>query len=111
MRMLSEIKGDEAFDVLADIIDPISEIIADEEIKKARAEGVSKLRLGRLLLKNHRGAVKAIIRALGDDPNEVSVISLPINIIKLLNDPEITRLFTSLQPSGDMKPSSAVQEG
>jgi hypothetical protein len=108
--MLSEIKGDEAFDVLVDMIDPISEIIADEEIKKARTEGVSKLKLGRLLLKNHRGAVKTIIRALGDDPNEVSVISLPINILKLLNDPEITRLFTSLQSSGDMKSSSAVQE-
>ncbi len=110
MRMLSEIKGDDAFDVLVDILDPLSEIIADEEIKKARAEGASRFKQCKLLLKYHREAVKAIIKALGDDPSEVTVLSLPVNVIKLINDPEITRLFTSLQPSRDMKSSSAVQE-
>lgn len=109
--MLSEIKGDEAMDVLVELSDPVIEILTSEKIQKARAEGASKIKLGALLLKHHRGAVKAIIRALGDDPDEVSALSLPFDAIRLMYDPEITRLFTSLQPSTDMKSSSAVQEG
>ena len=35
MRKLSEIKGEEALDVLAEIIEPAAEIFTDENVKKA----------------------------------------------------------------------------
>ena len=40
MRKLSEVKGEEALDVLADILEPIVTIINDEEVKAGFECGV-----------------------------------------------------------------------
>jgi hypothetical protein len=39
---LSDFKGEEALDVLADIIEPMTFILADEEIQKMRKEAAEK---------------------------------------------------------------------
>ena len=97
---LSDIKGEKALDVLADIIEPISEIMADKEVAKTtrsskRSKAIS------LALKNHKAAVIQILAALdGKDVSEYecNLLSLPKQILDIVNDPAVIELFTSQTP-------------
>lgn len=94
---LSEIKNEAAIDVLLEILDPASEIIGDPEFKKAIETRANNMDIAKLVLKNHKTAVIAILAALdGKKPEEyeIGVLSLPVKILEVLNDPELVSLFT-----------------
>ena len=95
MKRLSEIKGEAALDVLADLIEPASEIMADDDIKDAvredkRAEAVA------LALRNHKRAVITVMAVLEEeDPDkyEPPLLKLPAMLLQLFNDPELVQVF------------------
>lgn len=96
MRKLSEIKNEDALEVLADIFDPITRICSDKEIRtlagKSRAEAV------KAAVKNHKRDVLYILAKLdGEDPDkyEVNIIQIPVKIFDLLNDPDMASFFSS----------------
>lgn len=94
---LSEIKGEAAIDVLVDILDPASEIIGDKEIELAVRNNATRMQIVKIALKNHKKAVIAILAALdGKKPEdyEVSVLTLPVKLLEVLNDPELVNLFS-----------------
>lgn len=94
---LSEIKGDRAFDALADIIEPVSTIMTDQEVLDTY-RGAPKMELVKLLLKKHRKAITEIMAILDGVPveeYEVSVVSLPVKLLEILNDPELAKVFQS----------------
>lgn len=110
---LSEVKGEKALDMLADLIEPIMEIIEDKEVSKIlksrhnkdkdekdKAES-TKIILGRAVsaaIKNHKKAVIAILATLDDipvDQYECNLLSLPKKMMDIINDPAIFDLFTS----------------
>jgi hypothetical protein len=96
MRKLSEIKGEEALDVLAEIIEPAAEIFTDEAVKKALTEGKNKLEAVKVVLKNHKKAVIAVMAALeGVAVKEYQppLLALPTMLMEILNDPELQKLF------------------
>ena len=96
MRKLSEIKGEEALDVLAEIIEPAAEIFTDEAVKKALTEGKNKLEAVKVVLKNHKKAVIAVMAALeGVAVKEYQppLLALPTMLMEVLNDPELQKLF------------------
>ena len=96
MRKLSEIKGEEALDVLAEILAPIVEIWDDEEVRKGYETNVAKA--VSVAIKNHRKAIIGIFASLDgktyeEEAKEISLISLPADIINILNEPAIKDLF------------------
>ena len=99
---LSDYKGEEALDVLAEIIDPITEIAQDEKlvdsIKKAYKEKGAVAQLIKPILKGHKKEIIAILAALErETPEEyaekVTILTLPAKLIELFNDPDIQQLF------------------
>lgn len=95
---LSEIKGEHALDVLADIIDPVVEIVGDEEISEAIKAGKPKLLIAKLVLKGHKKSIITILALLNEkDPKtyEPSLLELPKMVLELLNDEELAKLFQS----------------
>lgn len=94
---LSDIKGDEAFEVLADLIDPASAIMADKEVETSfRSE--PRLAFIKLLLKKHSKEITEILAILDRKPveeYEVNLVALPVKVMELLNDPELEGLFQS----------------
>lgn len=93
---LSEYKGDDALELLADILEPASEIIGDEEIKKLWAGKAPMLKIVRVALKEHKAAVKEILARLdGENPEtyEVGVLTLPAKMLQILNDKELLSVF------------------
>lgn len=94
---LSDYKGDEALDLLAELIDPIGEIASDPSLikflQRQNMKGAVKL-----MLKDHRKSVIEILATLeGESPEEymkrVNVLTLPMALIDLLNDPDLMDFF------------------
>ena len=99
MRKLSEIRGEDALDILADLIEPASEFGTDklfaELVRKNDKTGAV-----RQAIKGHKKAVLTIMAILeGEDPKtyQPSLLRLPTMLIELFNDPELIALFTSGQ--------------
>ena len=95
---LSDIQNEQALDVLADIMEPTAEILADEEVKTIYKSGQPKLKLAAYVIKQHKKSVIEILARLdGKDPvtYNFSLLTLPKKVLELLNDPGLADLFTS----------------
>lgn len=96
MRKLSEIKGEEALDVLAEILVPIVNIWEDEEVKEGFEKNVATS--VSIAIKNHRKEIIEIFAAIDgityeEEIESIDLVSLPTSIIELLNEPAIQSLF------------------
>ena len=105
---LSELKGERAVEVIADLIPPITNIAADAENLKLtnnkRKEGESTrdagIRLFKeripVLLKTHKADIVEILNVLNDGKaEEMSVIAIINSLAELGNDQEFMSLFIS----------------
>lgn len=96
---LSEIHGDEALEVLADLLEPAEAIMTDKEIvddfkSNKRMSAVKKC------IKKHKENVFEILSILNgktveETKKETNVLTLPIKLLEILNDKELISLFTS----------------
>lgn len=94
---LSDLKGEAALDALAEMLEPASEIMTDAEFIRNIREG-DRMTAAKVAIKNHKKAIIAIMAATeGVKPEdyEVNLLTLPMKLIEILNDPEITGLFQS----------------
>ena len=101
---LSEIKGDRALDVIADLLDPMAEIMGDKQISDILKSGKAPIRAIKLSLKNHKKAVLYMMAIIdGEDPETYapSLLEIPKRLLDLLNDPEVQRLFASQETTSD----------
>ncbi len=98
---LSDYKGEEALDVLADIIEPLALILADKEIGElAGKQGTPVIAYVKPILKNHKKEIIQILARIENETVEeftpkMTVFTLPLKIVDLINDPEIANLFLS----------------
>lgn len=108
---LSEFKDDAALELIADIIEPATEILADPAIKEAFSR--SKMAAIKVAIKNHKSAIKEIIARLdGKTPEEChfTALSLPIKLLSMFNDPELQQLFTLSGQTADETACSSASE-
>lgn len=101
MKKLSDIQGVDAIDVIADIIDPVTAILADEELKKLFTQKPRPhvLMLAKAILKRQKEAILEILAYLnGEDPSTFnpSILELPVMLIGLLNELESNEDLRSL---------------
>lgn len=88
---LSEIRGVDAIDVIADIIDPVTVIMADADIKEVISQKKPTLIIAKVVLKKQKRAILDILAILNnEDPKTFnpSIIELPIMLVNLINDIE-----------------------
>lgn len=93
---LSDYKDEAALDLLADLIEPAAEILADPALKAAAEKGKTSKAIS-IAIKNHKAAVLAVLAALDGIPAEeyhCNVMTLPAKLIEIFNDPEIAQLFS-----------------
>lgn len=109
---ISEIKGERALEVVADLIDPISVIIADEKVKEAFNSG-NKANAAKYLLKNHKKSCLTILALLnGEEPEtyEPSLLQLPRMLLDLFEDPDVMSLFGLQTQSMELASSGSATE-
>ena len=129
MKLLSDYKGEEALDVLADIIEPLCIVFADKEIQELNAKAkkerkiIPPIQYIKPALKNHKEEILSILARIEGVPVEeyketVNIVTLPIQILSVVNDPNIKSLFqsqsqndiTSLASSGSAIVNTEAEE-
>jgi hypothetical protein len=108
---LSEFKGEEALDVLADIIEPITMIMTDKEIYELAKNQAQPIQYISPMIKNHKPELIQILARLDNKTVEeynktLTLISLPKQILEMINDPEVQNLF-QLQEENPAIPSAS----
>lgn len=112
---LSEIKGEKALDAVADLIEPVAEIMCDKEISDIRKQkDGGKVKAISLAIKKHKSAVMSILATLNDQTveeyaKECNVLSLPKQLLDIINDPAMFDLFSS-QNQETSTPSGSAME-
>lgn len=94
---LSEIKGEKAIEVFADLLEPVGKILTDEDIRTLVKDNAPKIKIVQKMLKKHAKEVikmMAIIDDIPEEEYEVNFVSLPAKLIELFNDEAVTQLFT-----------------
>lgn len=107
-----ELKNEQAIEALADMFDPILEIASDDAIKSA-ARSNNKILVIKLMLKNHARSVFELMAAsegVPVDEYECNVLTLPANLIELLNRPEFEVLFQSQGQKEEKTSSGSATE-
>ena len=61
---LSEYKNEDALELLADLIEPVSVLMTDEQLKKMVTADAKKLDIARYLLKSHNKEIIAVLARL-----------------------------------------------
>ena len=122
---LSEYRGDDALEVLAELLEPAVEILADADIAAAwrdknpnKTRGQKQLKAVSIAIKKHKEAVIAILAALDHEtPDEyrekINVVTLPKKLLEVLNDKDLRNFFTSQEqtkgePSGSASARTEV---
>lgn len=114
---LSDFRGEEALDVLADIFEPLALICADEEIQNLRKTPRPLMEYIKPILKNRKKEIIQILARLNRQTVEeytetMSLVTLPVQIMEFMNDPEIQSLFfsQSQNPAEPLASSGSVTE-
>lgn len=108
---LSDYKGEDAIEVLADIIEPLALILSDKDIRellsnKKDGTAVAPIKLVKPALKNHKREVLEILARIENMPVDeyaetVNVFTLPKQVLDFVNDPNVQSLFTSQHQTSD----------
>lgn len=96
---LSEIRGEAAIDAIADIIDPVMDILADEEIQAEIKSGKPRAMLVKPILKLKKKEILTILAILnGEEPATFNpnLIQLPVMLLGLLNEIEENKELADL---------------
>lgn len=110
---LSDYRGEDAIDLLADIIDPATEILGDTEFRDAVRAKMPRMTLVKMVLKKHKKEILEIMAIIdGEDPEtyKPSALTLPVKLMDMLNDEELMQLFQSQGQTGEDVPSGSATE-
>lgn len=105
--------NEQTLDLFADLLDPCSEIVTDDEIKNLMKENAPKVKIAQTAIRNHKKSIITILALLeGEDPEEykIDLFLLPIKVIKFLNMPEVQELFPSQGQKKDSGSSGSATE-
>ena len=82
MKRLEDYKGAEALELWADLLDPLMEILTDDDIKKVTQSGQSSAKIASTILKNHSKAAEEILLRI--DPEPIDAFNVVLRLISLL---------------------------
>lgn len=108
IRAFKDIKDEDALDVLAEVVEPISTICADEAIKKYRDKPIATI--VSYMIKNHKKEAMQILTAFSDGEYHCNLATLAFDLFKLFSDETVQSLFKSSVQSGEQNASGSVTE-
>ena len=114
MRDFTELDNFESLDLLADLLEPMTEILGDPEIRKAYEEKSTKLvTIVSMMIRRHKPEViriMALIDGIPENEYKVNVFTLPINVIQLLNNKNVREMFPFANQKKETESSGSVME-
>lgn len=109
---LDNFKGEDAVDIIADVIEPASDIIADPEFQKLmRTGGIPYIKIAVYVLREHKKPILEIYEALEKESKENATPTKLLKlIVDILEDKELSELFFSQGQTEALKSSGSVTE-
>lgn len=111
---LTDYQNEDALEVLANIIEPVTEILKDSKIAKVfSGKKFNTMEVIKVLLKEHKTSVCQIMAALNNVPYEeytFNIISGTAQLMELLNDKELLDFFQSQVKMMEPASSGSVTE-
>ena len=101
MRRLQDIKGEEALDVLAEILDPVVTLIRNPKVLKIiDTRGFRDIETIKLLIQEGKHEVLQIMAILDGKPYDefletFDILTLPVMLYQTFNDESLQAVFTS----------------
>ena len=110
--MKRELTNEESLELFADLVEPVGEILFDEEVRKALTDN-NALKAIRIAIKRHKRRIvetMALIDGIPVDEYKVNVWTLPKKIMELVNTPEFSELFMSAGQTNAVDVSGSATE-
>ena len=108
---LSEVRGEAALDLLADVMEPASVILDDEDVKDAFRANTNRIKTAALVLKKHKKEMLQILAAVNMTPIEdykPNPYEILRSTIDVLSDRGLTDFFGSQAPKMAVESSGPV---
>ena len=87
MKKVSDYQGEEALELWADLIEPMSEILVDPEMKKVFESKKSNFAKISAVIRAHKKEVIAILSRIDDTPvNGINIVARALSLLKELGD-------------------------
>ena len=112
MKKLSEYTNRDAIDKLADIIEPLGQMMADPEFSEALQVG-DRFKAIAVAAKKHPDAALAFLAGVDGVPvaeYQCGVMALPMRMMEVLGDPNLYTGFTSQAPKNPELSSGPATE-
>lgn len=97
MKKISEYKNKDAVNLLADLLDPVSEIVADPKFSEmANNKDTTKIALIQYIMKAHaESLIKmfAIIDGVPVEEYEINAVEIPTRLVSIFNDTGLANFF------------------
>lgn len=91
---LSDYQGEEAIELWVDLLDPIHEILSDEEVKKTIKSGQPVIKIVQSILKKHKEQAVEILQRIDPAPIDgMTVILRLANLLKEVGEREEIKAF------------------
>lgn len=110
---LSELKGEDALEAFAELLEPVALILSDKDVLADIQADKPHLLIVKKLLKNHKKEVIQIMAVMNQkdaESYEPSFTEIPATLFDLLNDKNITSLFTSQSQNSGLNNSGSAME-
>ena len=115
IKNLADIKGDAALDLVADLIDPVTEVMSDPVVAAAyrgtEKEPGSKAKAIKVAIKTHKKAITTILAIMDEEDPETyqpSAMVIPVRLMQILSDPDMNNLFTLPDQTSEENTSGSV---
>ncbi len=109
---LSEYKNEDALELLGDILEPLSDIMNDDEFKALIKGETNKMKLVQYLLQKKGKSIIQILARLDGVPVEQynkNIVQMANDLLDLVNDKELTDFFASQSQSLIIPSGSATE--
>ena len=91
MKRFSDYRGEEAIDLWADLLEPLTNIFSDEEIRKTMTAGGPVMLKAKAILKTHKkDAVDMLLRI---DPTPIDGLNVIARLVELFNEIQNSEYF------------------
>lgn len=94
---MRELSNEEALDLFADLMEPVAEILTDDDVKRGYAE--KPIKGIRLAIKRHKRTwvkILALLDGVPESKYQVNVLTLPMKVLELVNRPDFQPIVQEL---------------
>ena len=112
MKKLSDYKDEEAIELWADLLEPIGEILGDEEIAEVVRAKKSKMIIAKTILKSHPKETESVLLRI--DPEPLNGVNIILRLMEIITDigknEELKSFFGYAEQEKEETSSGSVME-